>query len=260
MQNLTVLWLDDQRDPQKYFAKKDEKGEGTLHDNLVFYSNLRKQYNLSFVWVKTFKEFANYIMKNGMPKFISFDHDLSKTSLPTDPKGLDCAQWLVDYCKKNGTQMPMTYVHSANPKWRGVIRNILAGNSINERKNIRNMKINEQTLRKIIRNALMEMAFESNDWTNHDFAASQNSIDQDYEYEGQVNSSNPNGEHSYAYVVTKFVNGTEMYNFEDEQTEELIFQMWFNKPQFMDENTFVAIGEDGVKYRGDWTSGNCTRA
>lgn len=126
-QNLTVLWLDDQRNPLTYFKKKDEKGEGTLHDNLTYYSNLNKQYSLNFIWVKTYNEFVNYIKQNGVPQFISFDHDLSKTSLPTDPKGFDCAKWLVSYCKQNGIKMPMTYVHSANPKWRGVMRDILNG-------------------------------------------------------------------------------------------------------------------------------------
>lgn len=157
-QNLTILWLDDQRDPLKYFRKKDEKGEGTLHDNLIYYANLSKQYNLNFVWVKNYKEFVNYIQQNGMPKFISFDHDLSKTSLPTDPKGLDCAKWLVNYCKKNGIQMPMTYVHSANPKWRGVIRDVLAGKMVAESKTI---KINENQLKSLIRESIENLIMES---------------------------------------------------------------------------------------------------
>ena len=126
-QNLTVLWLDDQRDPKTYFSKKDIKGEGTLHDNLMYYENLGKQYNIDFVWVKTYNEFVNYIKQNGIPQFISFDHDLSKTSSSSDPKGFDCAKWLVNYCKQNGIKMPMTYVHSANKKWAPVMKSILNG-------------------------------------------------------------------------------------------------------------------------------------
>lgn len=153
--NLTVLWLDDQRNPLTYFKKKDEKGEGTLHDNLVFYQNLSKKYNLQFVWVKNYNEFVNYIEKNGIPQFVSFDHDLSKTSLPTDPKGLDCAKWLVSYCKKNGKQMPMTYVHSANPKWRGVIRNVLNG-TVSEEKKSKKIYITEEQFKKFVQNTLFE--------------------------------------------------------------------------------------------------------
>lgn len=161
--NLTILWLDDQRNPLTYFKKKDEKGEGTLHDNLLYYQNLSKSYNLSFVWVKNFKEFTQYIQTNGVPQFVSFDHDLSKTSLPTDPKGLDCARWLVDYCKENGCKMPMTYVHSANYKWRDVIRDILAGRQITEtKKQTKNMaKINESKLRKIISESIKNAIKES---------------------------------------------------------------------------------------------------
>lgn len=155
MQNLTVLWLDDQRNPLTYFKKKDEKGEGTLHDNLVFYANLSQRYNLSFVWVKNYKEFVNYIEKNGMPEFISFDHDLSKTSLPTDPKGLDCAKWLVNYCAENGIKMPMTYVHSANPKWRGVIRNILNG-TVNEERKGKKIRITEEQFKSILTQMVTE--------------------------------------------------------------------------------------------------------
>lgn len=154
--NLTVLWLDDQRNPQTYFKKKDNKGEGTFHDNLAFYTELGKKYNLSFVWVKNFAEFVSYIEKNGVPQFVSFDHDLSKTSKPTDPKGVDCARWLVNYCREKGCQMPMTYVHSANPKWRPVIRQILNEEGINEHKKSKNILLTEEQLLKFISYSLLE--------------------------------------------------------------------------------------------------------
>ena len=152
--NLTVLWLDDQRNPETYFNKKDEKGEGTFHDNLMFYNELRKKYNLSFVWVKNYDEFVNYIEKNGVPQMVSFDHDLSKTSLPTDPKGLDCAKWLVEYCRKNGVPMPKTYVHSANPKWSPVIRQELG--EVSEGKKGRNIILTEEQLLRYISRTILE--------------------------------------------------------------------------------------------------------
>ena len=154
--NLTVLWLDDQRNPQTYFNKKDEKGEGTFHDNLMFYKNLRKKYDLSFVWVKNFSEFVNYIEANGVPQLVSFDHDLSKTSKPSDPKGIDCARWLVEYCKENGIKMPMTYIHSANPKWRPVIRQLLDGKNVSESKKGKNILLTEEQLLNFISYSLLE--------------------------------------------------------------------------------------------------------
>lgn len=98
-----------------------------------------------FDWiiVRDFRDFCGYITTNGMPKMISFDHDLGYSmpeyataeeelaaeSLPfvqTDqgrfrqdvilgPSGLDAAKWLVDYCLDNDIQMPHFSVHSANP-------------------------------------------------------------------------------------------------------------------------------------------------
>ena len=96
-----------------------------------------------FTWeiVRSYAEFVNYIRQRGVPKFMSFDHDLADehqlhyvnnlqyfkdTGIPytisaadyegfQDKTGMDCAKWLVDYCLDNDVQMPHYTVHSANP-------------------------------------------------------------------------------------------------------------------------------------------------
>lgn len=103
-------------------------------------SNLNRFYweNDWFV-VKNYTEFVNYIKSNGVPDFISFDHDLadvhyevdfsdwefSADQLGVEETGLDCAKWLVDYCLDNGFSLPQFVVHSANPAGRKNIQSYL---------------------------------------------------------------------------------------------------------------------------------------
>ena len=111
------LFLDDIRNP------KD--GIGLVPSNL-------NQFYWENDWdiVRSYDEFVSYITKNGLPDFISFDHDLAdehyvhymelqkrhlEGSLPTEKTGFECAKWLVDFCLDNGFQIPNTIVHSANP-------------------------------------------------------------------------------------------------------------------------------------------------
>lgn len=88
--------------------------------------------------VRNFVEFTYHILEFGLPKFVSFDHDLgeehyavmqkevehftyndgdlTKTFSYGDmPTGFDCAKWLVDYCIDNGYKFPDYVVHSMNP-------------------------------------------------------------------------------------------------------------------------------------------------
>ena len=119
MSNLTILWLDDMRDPYKYLNKKSKSN--TFIRNKEYYDSLLQQYDVNFIWVKNFDEFTGYILKNGLPQFISFDHDLGAGL----KKGLDCANWLISYCEKTGNKLPMFYVHSANPNGQREINGVL---------------------------------------------------------------------------------------------------------------------------------------
>lgn len=154
MENLTILWLDDQRDPYKYLNTKSKSA--TFARNKQFYDNLLKQYNANFVWVKNLYQFIDYIEKNGIPQFVSFDHDLNNRGggegLSDEQKinnnGVNCAKWLVNYCKQNNQPLPKFYVHSANPKHGPEINMVLTS----ENKQI--IRLTEQKLHKIIRESI----------------------------------------------------------------------------------------------------------
>lgn len=53
-----------------------------------------------FVGVRSYAEFVTYIFQNGLPDFISFDHDLGM-----EESGFDCAKWLVNYCLDNEVKL-----------------------------------------------------------------------------------------------------------------------------------------------------------
>lgn len=115
-----LLWLDDTRNP-------------FLNDWLS-YSPIDKPYDV--VWVKSYVEFVDYLINNGLPDGICFDHDLGLTidsnseltyyngeissfSLnvynDNEKSGYDCAKWLVEYCMDNNKQLPAYNIQSMNP-------------------------------------------------------------------------------------------------------------------------------------------------
>lgn len=116
------LFLDDIRIP------KDAINLIPSHLNNFYWDN-------DWVIVKNHDEFSNYINLNGIPDFISFDHDLADFHYEfktedyenmseeemilkfgsMEKTGLDCAKWLVEYCLNNDTKLPDYIVHSANP-------------------------------------------------------------------------------------------------------------------------------------------------
>ena len=88
-----------------------------------------------FVIVRNYNEFVNYITKNGLPSFISYDHDLAEIhyrqsmynpdkhynqyydngTFDKEKTGLHCARWLVEYCIDHKLKLPDYTVHSFNP-------------------------------------------------------------------------------------------------------------------------------------------------
>ncbi len=113
-----LLFLDDYREPidcAKYMYRKGV-------DCKIYH----EQWNI----VRSYGQFVKWITENGLPEFISFDHDLGdveelKEDLPVEEwfdlennreyNGMDCAKWLVEYCMDNKLQLPKYAVHSANP-------------------------------------------------------------------------------------------------------------------------------------------------
>ncbi len=91
---------------------------------------------VAWVVVKTYKEFVDYITKNGVPTTVTFDHDLADEHYAeytaahdplligerriryekfTEKTGYDCAKWLANYCVDNNTPLPLYYIHTLNP-------------------------------------------------------------------------------------------------------------------------------------------------
>jgi hypothetical protein len=119
---MNKLFLDDIRLP------KDAIGLVPSNMNQFYWEN-------DWFVVKNYDEFRNYIEKNGLPDFISFDHDLADFHYDLKPEdydsmseddmvrkfgsmektGFDCAKWLVDWCLENSLKLPDFVVHSANP-------------------------------------------------------------------------------------------------------------------------------------------------
>lgn len=116
----TLLWLDDIRNP--------------LENDWLFFSPIDKPYNV--VWVKSFKEFVNWIELNGLPEGICFDHDLGditelpsgillSTAFESEKSGYDCAKWLVEYCINKDLDVPLYNIQSANPVGKANIDGLL---------------------------------------------------------------------------------------------------------------------------------------
>lgn len=116
MTTKTLLWLDDIRDPNT--------------GNWLDYSPIQKPYDV--IWVKSYKEFVDWIKINGLPTAICFDHDLgmivtlaarekgmskrkSRELKKYEMSGYDCAKWLVEYCIDNDLDVPLYNIQSANP-------------------------------------------------------------------------------------------------------------------------------------------------
>ena len=87
-------------------------------------------YHRDWKIVRSYLQFIRSIEENGLPDFISFDYDLAdvfelKEQIPLEEwfdlennreyTGLDCATWLIDYCRTNNKPLPKYAIHSANP-------------------------------------------------------------------------------------------------------------------------------------------------
>jgi hypothetical protein len=105
-----------------------------LLDDIREISDVRKYCTLpnisdnEWILVRSYNEFVTTINKLGLPKFVSFDHDLgseqyghglNNDKIPydsyTEKTGYDAAKWLVEYCMNKGIKHPPYMVHSMNP-------------------------------------------------------------------------------------------------------------------------------------------------
>jgi hypothetical protein len=88
-------------------------------DKKLYLDDLRELPDNSFILVRSYEEAINYVKDNGIPSFISFDHDLGIDEdgklLPT---GYDFAKYLVEMDMDDIYKFPKNFsfhVHSANP-------------------------------------------------------------------------------------------------------------------------------------------------
>lgn len=87
-----------------------------------------------WVVVRNYDEFSNYIITNGIPDLISFDHDLATEHMEDyfaqfhaqgyqnpsygdykEKTGLDCAKFLCEYSERMNQPIKQCVVHSHNP-------------------------------------------------------------------------------------------------------------------------------------------------
>lgn len=107
-----ILWLDDYRNPNEWM------------DCVKVVCPIMTKEPCAIVWVKSYDEFVNHIINQGLPDSIGFDHDLADDGL-NEKTGYDAAKFLVDYCIENDAKLPEFGSQSANPVGRENILNLL---------------------------------------------------------------------------------------------------------------------------------------
>ena len=99
----------------------------------LFIDDIRDPASDGFVIVRSAAYAYEFMINQGCPDFISFDHDLGESDAPT---GFDIAKWMVNRdLDCNGQFIPRDFefhVHSANPvgaaNIQGLLNNYLAVN------------------------------------------------------------------------------------------------------------------------------------
>jgi hypothetical protein len=115
--NMKLLFLDDIRNPKDCLLY--------MHPKIKDIEIYRKEWQI----VRSHIEFVTWIETNGLPDFISFDHDLGlpEDSNTEEQNGMTNAKWLVNYCLDNDLKLPDFVVHSSNPAGAKNIEGLLKG-------------------------------------------------------------------------------------------------------------------------------------
>jgi len=113
---MKLLFLDDIRNPTDCLLYMQIK----IEDIEIY----RKEWQI----VRSYSEFGTWIVINGLPDFISFDHDLGLPEEQTEElNGMSCAKWLVNYCLDYDLILPDFVVYSSNPAGAKNIEGLLKG-------------------------------------------------------------------------------------------------------------------------------------
>ena len=95
----------------------------------MFLDDIREPQNDYDVIVRSYDEAVELVKQNGIPTFISIDHDLGCDEIGNISKnGYDFAKWLVDMDIENIHKFPNNFtfdIHSANPIGKNNIKSIL---------------------------------------------------------------------------------------------------------------------------------------
>lgn len=100
----------------------------------LYLDDIRTPLDPTWQVVRNYDEFVAHINLHGLENYqcISFDHDLGEEAMLeyyrnvkpnstldynniSEKTGMECARWLVDLSLREKIQLPITYVHSANP-------------------------------------------------------------------------------------------------------------------------------------------------
>ena len=95
----------------------------------MYLDDIREPKDSYDVIVRSYEEAVMFVQKNGIPSYISFDHDLGcEDTGEILKRGYDFAKWLVDMDIENIYKFPDNFsfnIHSANPIGRNNINSIL---------------------------------------------------------------------------------------------------------------------------------------
>lgn len=95
----------------------------------MFLDDTRETKQKYDIVVRSFEEATTYILKHGVPNFISFDHDLGMDiNGEIGKNGYDLAKWIVNMDLNGQIKIPEDFifnVHSANPIGKDNIETIL---------------------------------------------------------------------------------------------------------------------------------------
>lgn len=122
------LFLDDLREPHVV---------GNYMNPVELRSLFRLQH---WVVVRNYDQFVDYVKRAGVPKMVSFDHDLADDHYgmtafyenlgdyymepDREMTGYDCAKWLIEYAEKQNCKLPFIMCHSMNPVGKENILNL----------------------------------------------------------------------------------------------------------------------------------------
>jgi len=92
--------------------------------NIYNYTNCEVYLKYKWDVVRNYDEFVKFVTEHGVPRTISYDHDLHDSHYKSQVKvdynvvektGWHCAKWLIDYCMDNNVDLPEeVYIHSMN--------------------------------------------------------------------------------------------------------------------------------------------------